>query len=58
MVRSEEQLTDVELNEVSYAEEAADFIIDPEPEMEAELLRLWGLRMKQVRVPQWPVASC
>ena len=38
-VRSEEQWTDVELNEVSYAKEAADFIMNPEPEMEAELLQ-------------------
>ena len=33
-VRSKEQWADVELNKVSYAEEAADVIINPEPEME------------------------
>ena len=34
-VRSEEQWTEIELNEVSYAEDATDFIIDPEAETEA-----------------------
>lgn len=38
MVRSEEQWIDVELNEISYAEEAAEFILNPEPEMKAEML--------------------
>ena len=38
MLRSEEQWTEVELNKVSYAEEATDFIISPKPGMNAELL--------------------
>ena len=37
-VRSEEQWTEIELNEINYAEEAADFIIETETEMEAEIL--------------------
>ena len=37
-IRSEEQRTELELNKVSYTEDATDFIIDPEPEMEAEIL--------------------
>ena len=37
--RSEEQWTELELNKVSYAVDATDFIIDPKPEMEAEILK-------------------
>ena len=37
-IRSEEQWTEIELNEINYAEEAADFIIETETEMEAEIL--------------------
>jgi len=37
-VRSEEQWTEIELNEVSYAEDATDFIVDTETGMDAEIL--------------------
>ena len=37
-VRSEEQWTEIELNKVSYAKDATDFIISPESEIEAEIL--------------------
>ena len=37
-VRSEEQWTELELNKISYAEDATEFIIENETEMEAEML--------------------
>ena len=36
--RPDEQWTEIELSKVSYAKDATDFIISPEPEMEAEIL--------------------
>ena len=37
-VRSEKQWTEIELNEVSHAKDATNFITNPEPEMEVEIL--------------------